>query len=468
MLFKGEGDGFQGRNRSCSWSHIGHITLVPPRRVNCLGVQSLCALLKLVLAAARISYELSPLLSLPYSSSSMALPNLSIPSISISLADDPPVHLHSPLDAQPPFLPTQEDEYRSSFLSPPPVFSPRFHRQPSPLRPTETPSAGKGLDQACFEALLASTREKNVATKKGPNMRKELAMKAHKSKQSELLSLYFLSCANPLLVERRALFLSKVNAPPSPTATALPKTPPESPAILHYTLPSPGLNSPLALFESLPVQPSSVKPWVEQVQYRQLKSASVRPPSLEQITAHLSSHGHPATATTAKDEYHRPPIPLPTFLRFPPRMKAARGVLQHYVGSGEETDGEPELEAEITPPIPRSRELFEPLPKTHAVPSLSGPGLLVTTTMIPGTSNSSSGTLTAVNLSALNSRALTGRDMMSKLKRRVSGFPSADGVGGYGVDDDERRARRVSAPAELPKRERDGFAHLVLALPGAF
>jgi hypothetical protein len=269
-------------------------------------------------------------------------------------------------------------------------------------------------------------------------------------------------------VERRALFLSKVNAPPSPTATALPKTPPESPAILHYTLPSPGLYSPLALFESLqqtdPTGP--VKPWVEQVHYRQLNGASVRPPSLEQITAHLSSLGHPATATTVKDEYHRPPIRLPTFLRPPPRMKTA--VSQHHVGSGEGTDGEQNPEAEITPPTPGPGELFIPLPKTHAVPSLSGPALLVTTTTIPGTSNSSSTTLTEVNLSALNSRALTRRDMMSKLKRRVSGLPSADGVGGCGVDEDERRARRVSAPAELPKRERDGFAHLVLALPGAF
>jgi hypothetical protein len=269
-------------------------------------------------------------------------------------------------------------------------------------------------------------------------------------------------------VERRALFLSKVNAPPSPTATALPKTPPESPAILHYTLPSPGLYSPLALFESLqqtdPTGP--VKPWVEQVHYRQLNSASVRPPSLEQITAHLSSLGHPATATTVKDEYHRPPIRLPTFLRSPPRMKTA--VSQHHVGYGEGTDGEQNPVAEITPPTPGPGELFIPLPKAHAVPPLSGPALLVTTTTIPGTSNSSSTTLTEVNLSALNSRALTRRDMMSKLKRRVSGLPSADGVGGCGVDEDERRARRVSAPAELPKRERDGFAHLVLALPGAF
>lgn len=270
--------------------------------------------------------------------------------------------------------------------------------------------------------------------------------------------------ANLSIVERRALFLSKVNAPPSPTATALPKTPPESPAILHYTLPSPGLDSPLALFESLqqtdPTGP--VKPWVEQVHYRQLNGASVRPPSLEQITAHLSSHGHSTTATTVKDENHRRPIPLPTFLRSHPRMKTA--VSQHHVGSGEGTCGEQNLEAEIMPP----GGLSLPLPKAHAVPSLSGPGLLVTTTTISGSSKPLSSTLTEVNLSVLNSRALTGRDMMSKLKRRVSGFPSANGVGGCGVDEDERRARRISAPAELPKREREGFAHLVLALPGAF
>jgi hypothetical protein len=117
----------------------------------------------------------------------MALPNLSIPSISISLADDPPIHLPSPLDAQPPSPPSQEDEYRSSFLSPPPVFSPRPHRQSSsPLRPMETSSIGKGLDPARFEALLASTRSASV--KKESNLRKELAMKAHKSKQSEFLS----------------------------------------------------------------------------------------------------------------------------------------------------------------------------------------------------------------------------------------------------------------------------------------
>jgi len=58
--------------------------------------------------------------------------------------------------------------------------------------------------------------------------------------------------------------------------------------------------------------------------------------------------------------------------------------------------------------------------------------------------------------------------MMSKLKRRTSGIPSADDMGGRGADDEERRARRISAPAELPKRERSNFTHPILALPGAF
>ena len=205
-----------------------------------------------------------------------------------------------------------------------------------------------------------------------------------------------------------------------------------------------------------------IKPWVEEVHYRQLKGVNVRPPSLEQITAHLSSHGH---STTAKDEYHRPPIPLPTFLRPHPRMKAA-GSTSHHVVSSEMTNGEQKREAEIKKPMPGAGQLF--VPKTYSVPTLSDPGLLVTTTTIEGIPNSSQTSLTEVNLSALNSRALTGRDMMSKLKRRLSGLPSVGDVGGCNADEDERRARRISAPAELPKRERDGFAHLVLALPGAF
>ncbi|KAI9445075.1 hypothetical protein H4582DRAFT_881363 [Lactarius indigo] len=380
----------------------------------------------------------------------MALTNLSVPSISISLAiaDDPAPEPFSPFDAQTAFPVCSPDSYRPSLLSPPPVVSPRFHRQPSPLGPAHTLPPGKGLDRSSFEALLASTKERNANGKREPNLRKELALKAHKSKQ----------------MERRALFLSKVSAPPSPTATGLPKTPPESPSIFHYSLPSPGLVSPLALFESLQqsetigsVQFPSVQPWVEQVEYRRLKGANSRAPSLEQITAHLSSQGHSAAA---KEEHRRPPIPLPTFLRASSRMKSTPEPL---VGLSNNM-----AEAEITLSFPE--EIHAPVPKAAGLPSSSqGPELEVITRLVPRSSSSSPTELTEHNLTALNlnSRTLTSRDMMSKLKRRTAGL-SADGPSDRTVDEDERRLRRFSAPAELSKRERDGFTHPVLALPGAF
>ncbi|KAH9064095.1 hypothetical protein EDB87DRAFT_1680785 [Lactarius vividus] len=377
----------------------------------------------------------------------MALTNLSVPSISISLAiaDDPTPEPFSPFDAQTTFPICPPDSYRPSLLSPPSVVSPRFHRQPSPLGPAHTLPAGKGLDRNSFETLLASTKERNANMKRAPNLRKELALKAHKSKQ----------------MERRALFLSKVSAPPSPTATGLPKTPPESPSIFHYSLPSPGLVSPLALFESLQqsetigsIQFPSVQPWVEQVEYRRLKGANSRAPSLEQITAHLSSQGHSAAV---KDD-RRPPIPLPTFLRAPSRMKS---IPEPLVGLSDNM-----AEAEITLSLPE--EIYAPVPKAASFPNSSqGSELEVITRLVPRSSSSSPTELTEHNLTALNSRTLTSRDMMSKLKRRTAGL-STDGPSGRTVDEGERRLRRFSAPAELPKRERDGFAHAVLALPGAF
>jgi len=271
----------------------------------------------------------------------MAPTNLSVPSISISfaIADDPRPEPFSPFDLQTTSPVTQHDCYRPSLLSPPPVVSPRFHRQSSPLRPAHTLPAGKGLDDSSFEALLASTRER-ANTKKEPDLRKELALKAHKSKQ----------------LERRALFLSKVNAPPSPTATGLPKTPPESPSIFHYSLPSPGLVSPLALFESLQqdettgsLQFPSVQPWVEQVEYRRLMVANSRIPSLEQITAHLSTQGHPAAS---KEE--RRPIPLPTFLRASPRMSSPPEPLDTL--SDNMAKVETTFLEEIHAPVPKTAE----------------------------------------------------------------------------------------------------------------
>jgi hypothetical protein len=274
-------------------------------------------------------------------------------------------------------------------------------------------------------------------------------------------------------VERRALFLSKVNAPPSPTATDLPKTPPESPSIFHYSLPSPGLVSPLSLFESLqqndftgPVQCPSVQPWVEQVEYRRLKGANVRPPSLEQITAHLNFHRHSATA---RDDRHRPPIPLPTFLRTPPRTNPRRSPSQPLVVDPDDTDGQRKPLPEIAPSLSEAGGLDAPVLKSLVLPTCPfGSGLQVTTTLVTRSVVPPPTELTEKNLTAFNSRTMTGRDMMSKLKRRTSGLASTDDMNDRSVDEDERRARRISAPAELFKRKRDGFAHPVLALPGAF
>jgi len=377
----------------------------------------------------------------------MVLTNLSVPSISISfaIADDPLPEPFSPFVAQTTSPASQPDSYRPSLLSPHPVGSPRFHRQPSPLRPAHTLPVGKGLDRSSFEALLASTREKNASAKKAPDLRKELALKVHKSKQ----------------MERRALFLSKVSAPPSPTATATPKTPPESPSIFHYSLPSPGLVSPLALFGSLQQNettgsiPSS---WVEQVEYRRLKGANSRPPSLEQITTHLSGLNSQGHSAVSKEELHRPPIPLHTFLCAPSRMGSTPAPLDAL------SDNIAEAESTLSFP----EEIYVPVPKISVFPNSSqDPELEVVTRLVARSSGSSPTELTENNLTALNSRTLTGRDMMSKLKRRTAG-KSADGPNDRVVDEDERRLRRISAPAELPKRERDGFAHAVLAIPGAF
>jgi hypothetical protein len=73
-----------------------------------------------------------------------------------------------------------------------------------------------------------------------------------------------------LAEERRATFLAKLQALPSPTAATSPTTPPDSPAEFHFSLPSPGLVSPIALFESLDGARDPTKKrteWVERVHY---------------------------------------------------------------------------------------------------------------------------------------------------------------------------------------------------------
>ena len=117
----------------------------------------------------------------------IASPALPTIEISFAPAEDPapePYSPFSPLDS--PLTPGLDDmdSYRPSLLSPP---APAMRL--SPLRPlTVTRPAGKGIDNEAFQNMLRASKERSAShvSKKGQlNLRKEVALKAHKSKQSE-------------------------------------------------------------------------------------------------------------------------------------------------------------------------------------------------------------------------------------------------------------------------------------------
>ncbi|CDO72385.1 hypothetical protein BN946_scf184977.g84 [Trametes cinnabarina] len=417
-----------------------------------------------------------------------------VPEISISLAspEEPTPEPFSPF-SQCSFLSDDQDSFRPTLLSPPPpvAVSPR---QLSPLRPKDAPITGKGLEREKFEALLQASRQRNSAlgSKKSTDLRKEIALKVHRNKQ----------------MERRALFLSKVQAPPSPSATFTPVTPPESPAVFHYSLPSPGLASPLEMFEALQLGKLPVEvpcqPWVEQVDFRlpedvsrnaPTKSAPAASPhkrkpqplpSLDQITARLSLNGH--VAAPAQEPPVRTSKRLPSFLRTArtggqpstppaPEIKIAppmtRPALPSVVGRlrfPARVASEPEPDFEVKRPPMVIAQPSPCLPPASPRSPLA-PKLQVTTTVVPRTASSSPVELTESNLLAFTaSRERTAHQMLTRLRRRT--LPPQIGVPAPGEidreDEAERKSRRHSAPPELPQRERAGFSHPVLQLPGAF
>ncbi|KAG6845964.1 hypothetical protein H0H87_011012 [Tephrocybe sp. NHM501043] len=363
--------------------------------------------------------------------------------ISISLAppQEPVVEPYSPFSAA--FTSPDDDDaaFRPVHLTPPPTLT-KFSPVPkplSPLRPSDTASPAKGLERERFEALLQASRERNSAlgSRKENDLRKEIALRAHKNKH----------------VERRSLFLSKVLAPPSPTATLTPKTPPDSPAIFHYSLPSPGLVSPLALFESLNddhcYRPFSYgrEPWIECVDFRTPEHAKVKEPpsrrssgrplpSLDQISAHMSSQTHVRSRVGEAPVNSLPPTACPDR----PRLQLGVGRLQMPV-RGPKQDNKPiVIPPVLVPKISKAPEIRPKLPSS----SLAQP-----------------------NIAALSPRERRAHDMLSTLRRRTSSFEQRlDGVAG---DDRGAKWKRHSAPADiLPLRERSGFEHPVLALPGGF
>lgn len=117
--------------------------------------------------------------------------NSLIPQISISLA--PPEEI--PEEPRSPFspsswavLPESDENFRPQHLSPLSAGSPSFPKVLSPLRPSDAPVKGAGLERQRFEAMLKASRERSSATgaKKAADLRKEIALKAHKSKHGTL------------------------------------------------------------------------------------------------------------------------------------------------------------------------------------------------------------------------------------------------------------------------------------------
>lgn len=354
-----------------------------------------------------------------------------IPEISISLAppEDPVPDPTSPFTSLAfPSKIADGDGFRAIHLTPPPTLT-SFKRALSPLIPTQ--ETGKGLDGQRFQALLNATKERGACNggKKPVDLRKEIALKVHKNKQ----------------IERRALFLSKVQAPPSPTAALTPKTPPDSPAIFHYTLPSPGLESPLALFESLHDNRDGVRHgWVEQVDFKQAKpvyeKAKVYPglPTLDQISARLIPR------SAQEDSAELPALSPRNGLSTRPSVGVGRLRMP--------------LRTQVTMPL-------ELQPKPMPPESPLSPDLHITTLVVPRTHAPPSLQLTEVNLDALNSRDQRAHNMLSTLRRRTS----LSERNSNSCSQVQQKWRRRSAPADLmPLHARIGFEHPVLALPGGF
>ena len=262
-----------------------------------------------------------------------------------------------------------------------------------------------------------------------------------------------------LLADRRALFLSKLQAPPSPAAMTIPKkAPPESPEIFPYSLSSPGLESSLTLFDSWSGNHADDVPhtWMEPDFDERSKSTPLLNrsstkspcglPSLDQISARFSRPTKLDDDKMTCDALTTENSPRPSVgigrLRMPLRTQV---VLQ--------SDNQP---TKYTPskPLPPPLSL-EPCTQTSVIPrsSLSAPAQL-----------------TESNLNSLNSRDQKASNMLFTLRKRKlsSEFKSTAGQE-IAIEGDAKLRWRRSAPADMtPLRARFGFEHPILASPGGF
>ncbi|KAG6897334.1 hypothetical protein C0992_002392 [Termitomyces sp. T32_za158] len=379
------------------------------------------------------------------------------PEICISFAppEEPVVEPYSPFSSTCTNVNLIDDNaFRSVYLTPSPTFI-KFGKDVKPLSPLR-PSGNdtihaQGLERERFEALIQATKERKkfvMDSTKACDLRKEITLKAHKNKQGWKTVSYPYVKLMHFPVQRRALFFSKVLASQTPNATLAPTTLPESPAIVHDTLPTPERVSPLVLFESLgeddkccPVS-SGHEPWAEPVDFQTYQHTNVKgtkepyvlpaeahvriPPSLDQISAHMTCRTTRSSVNEIADLALCPR----------PRLQLGVGRLQMPIRDATQS-------TEVSSPD---------LQKPHGTVRSS-----VKATMASATQSSSF---------ALSSRERRAHNMLSTLHRRTSVYECRlDGTEPETVSN----GKRYSAPGDLlPLRGRSGFKHPVLTLPGGF
>ena len=218
-----------------------------------------------------------------------------------------------------------------------------------------------------------------------------------------------------------------------------PKTPPESPSVFHYTLPSPGLVSPLALFETLHDKGSVPHTWVEHVDFRKVVDDQVPAPTIT-IVDFDDAESEPTLITPSPLPSSKPRS-LPSLDQISARLiprsgndiapSSTRNAGEGgYIGVGRLRMPVRALQPKAMPPA-----LHSPVPRTP------------TKTTSPST------------------RDQTAHAMLSTLKRRTS--PTIDRTN-QDPFEDTFKLRRRSAPANIISRPRIGFEHPVLAHPAGF
>jgi hypothetical protein len=369
----------------------------------------------------------------------------SIPHICISPA--------SPVKAYPepysPFLPAGNPDkdycgYRPQSSSPQYHFPAIFPRHSSPLRPADCPPP-RELHRDQFDLLLEVSRDKRAAlgSRKVPDLRKELAIKNQRNKQ----------------LECRAFFLSRIQEPA--LSTTDPKTLVEFPGVNRCTLPSLSPGSPLS-YSSAEEHDDWIgkglhrrRIWFEQADCRlpiskpkaDLKLGKRKLPSLEDITARVGPL-HPPPSMANEPIFATPRLPM--FLRSDKNSSTTRTV----------SDTKPSINiGRLHMPI-RRRQSSDSISDMRLSATLRSPHYPAVEIARPCARGGTMCAFTESNMHGLG-RANTAREMMTTIKRRTS--PPPPSLASY-----QPRSKRHSAPAEMRLRERSGFEHPNLLLPGAF